>query len=128
MRFLEKISHFPQGFKFIIVGIVNNVVAYLIFFLLYSLLANPVWSATVSYFASILLSYAMHSAYTFSFKGPTLPALLKYVCLYLLGYLLSISLLLTLIGFSLPALIAQLMVIPVVALLMYFLSRYMVFV
>ncbi len=118
MKINAEVIH--EFIKFIIVGLINTGVSYLIYLLL--VLFLPYAAAfTISYILGILISYVLNSVIVFKARL-NFKALLQFPVVYLIQYLLSMGIVFICveyfrIGKIIPPLIASAAVIPVTFLL-----------
>jgi putative flippase GtrA len=75
--------------KFVVVGLVSNVVCYGLYLLLAAQGVTPHWALTGVYLLGVLQSFIGNRHWTFDHRGPATTALLRFAVLYAMGYGLS---------------------------------------
>jgi putative flippase GtrA len=123
--------HFPlllQIARYGVVGVLNNLLGYLIYLLLTWLWLEPKLAVTLLYPIGALTGYFGHAKYAFAYEGRHFHGLLRYLGAHLVGYSVNVSLLYV---FSdrmlLPHQAVQAAAIVVVGGLLYVLYKYWVF-
>lgn len=82
---------FRQFLRYGAVGVVTNLLLYLLFVVLNALGLTPIWAMTASFAAGCGLTYFAHGRYSFRY-GATNPALVvKYVFVYGSAYALNLA-------------------------------------
>jgi putative flippase GtrA len=111
-----------------IVGVLNNLLGYLIYLLITWLWFDPKIAVTLMYPIGALTSYFGHSRYSFSYKGRTLPGIFRYTTAHIAGYGLNIGMLYIFSDLlRYPHQLVQAVAIVVVACVLYLLFNYFVF-
>lgn len=75
-----------QLFRFGVVGVLNNLLGYLIYLLVTWLWLEPKVAVTLMYPIGVAMSYFGHARYSFGYQGRTSQALLRFVLAHLAGY------------------------------------------
>ena len=133
MKFAIKISKsrktFTQFVKYLAVGIISNILAYIIYLAITLSGCNPIVSMTAVYTIAGGISFVANKTWTFKSDTCNGSAITKYIGTQLLGYGSNL-LLLTILHYTLkiPHYLAQLLGISLVAIELFFLNRYYVFV
>jgi putative flippase GtrA len=122
-------QHLPQLGRFLSVGVLNMVVGLLViyackwFFRLDDVLANA-----IGYAAGLTTSFLLNSRWTFGYRGPQLPALVKFLLVAALAYAMNLLTVLILIHHAgVNGYIAQALGIPPYTLTTYLASKFIVF-
>lgn len=80
-----------ESFRFVIVGVINNVVGYILFlFMIYVLGIGHKITVTLLFAIGMIVSFLMNKKWTFKTSGNYSSSLLKFLIVYLLGYSLNI--------------------------------------
>ena len=114
---INRLPSVAQRFlRFVVVGLVNTGVGYLLYALLYLLTPlGPQWSLLVAFWLGVLWNYVTTSRFVFGAQGfGRLPA---YVLCYLAIYLLNAQALHLMVTAGLAPLVAQALLTPVAAVL-----------
>ena len=122
-------AHLPQLGKFLSVGVVNMLVGLLViyackwFFAVGDAAANA-----MGYAAGLTTSFTLNSRWTFAYRGPQLPALLKFLLVAALAYGMNLLTVLVLIHHAgVNGYLAQALGIPPYTLTTYLASKFLVF-
>ena len=122
-------QHFPQLGRFLSVGVLNMVVGLLVIYACkWFFQANDVAANAIGYAAGLITSFTLNSRWTFNYRGPQLPALIKFLLVAALAYGMNLLTVLMLIhwagvnGYS-----AQALGIPPYTLTTYLASKFIVF-
>lgn len=113
--------------RYAVVGILNNVFAYLFFLMLYSYTGLIYLSSSFAFIVAVFTSFLAHKRFSFAFQGARASAAYKYAIAYLIGFISNIFLLSLLRNFIHFALIVQGVSMVIVALELYLLNRFYVF-
>ena len=128
--FLKKIQlkkNLRQFSRFAIIGFINNVSGYLIFLILLSTGISYLLSLTITYLFTLTVSYFIQTIYIFN-SGKNKIQIIKYYGSYLLIYCLNFIYLLFLKEtLNINAGISQIIIIPQIAILNFFILKYFVF-
>ena len=111
-----------------IVGILNNLLGYLIYLLITWFWLDPKIAVTLMYPIGAVTAYYGHAKYAFSYNGRYSHGLVRYVISHLIGYGANIGMLYFFwnqLGY--PHQIVQVVAILVVAGMLFLLFRYFVF-
>jgi len=117
-----------QVVRYGVVGVLNNLLGYLIYLLVTWLWLDPKVALTLMYPIGATTAYFGHARYSFVYRGRTSHGLLRYAIAHLIGYGTNIGMLYVLsdrMGY--PHQLVQAAAIFVVAGVLYLLFRYFVF-
>ena len=117
-----------QVVRYGVVGILNNLLGYLIYLLITWLWLEPKMAVTLMYPIGALTAYFGHARYSFAFSGRTSHGIARYAIAHLIGYGASIGFLYIFsdrLGY--PHQMVQAGAIFAVAGILYVLFRYFVF-
>lgn len=121
--------HLPELGRFLSVGVLNMVVGLLViyackwFFQVHDAAANA-----IGYTAGLITSFTLNGRWTFDYRGPQLPALIKFLLVALAAYCMNLLTVLILIHYAgLNSYIAQALGIPPYTLTTYLASKFIVF-
>jgi putative flippase GtrA len=118
-----------QFMKYLSVGGISNALAYFLYIIITLLGIPSVTSMTIVYVVAGGLSFVVNKSWTFRSGARTGSTLAKYIVAQLLGYLTNLLLLAGLhYGLGMPHYFAQLVGIGLVAIELFLLSRYYVFI
>ena len=119
-------SHFV---KYLSVGIFSNGLAYAMYVGIVVLGVNPVASMTIVYLLASSFAFQVNKTWTFRSGARLDRAFLRYVVAQILGYITNLIVLAGLhYGCGVPYFVAQLFGMGIVAVVLFLLSRYYVFV
>jgi putative flippase GtrA len=123
-NFLSHSSIFHQFSKFTLVGILNTLVGYVLFFILVGFM-NYLLATVVSHFLAVAHSYLWNRYWVFKSQESTLLEFIKFNSVYLLVLLENLILMYVFVGglFINPK-IAALLCLPVTTLISYFGHRH----
>jgi putative flippase GtrA len=111
-----------------VVGVLHNLLGYLIYLLVTWLWLDPKIVVTLMYPIGAVTAYFGHARYSFSYSGPTLHGIVRYVVAHLICYGVNIGMLCLfsdLWGYSHQ--LVQAVAFVAVAAILFFLFRYFVF-
>jgi putative flippase GtrA len=117
-----------QIFRFGLVGLISNGVAYAVYLALTAAGMDPYAAATVVYVVALAVGFAGHRRVTFAHQGRLGPAAVSYLVVYAIGYFMDIAILavgMDVLGQS--HVIAQAEAVVVVAIYLYMALRLFVF-
>ena len=117
-----------QMARYGMVGLLNNLLGYLIYLLITWLWLDPKVAVTLMYPIGAVTAYFGHSRYSFTYSGRTSQGIARYALAHLIGYGVNVSMLYVLsdrLGY--PHQLVQAAAIVVVAGILYLLLRYFVF-
>jgi len=122
-------QHFPQLGRFLSVGVLNMVVGLLVIYACkWFFQANDVAANAIGYAAGLITSFTLNSRWTFNYRGPQLPALIKFLLVAALAYGMNLLTVLMLIHWAgVNGYIAQALGIPPYTLTTYLASKFIVF-
>lgn len=114
--------------RFLVVGIVSNLCAYLAYLLLTTLSVGPKTAMTLVYAIGTAVGYVGNYRWTFECDRDVFPTLCRYGLAYTSGYLLNLALLQVLVDRLLyPHQIVQAVAIPIVAAYLFMVLQRVVF-
>jgi putative flippase GtrA len=123
------VGHLPQLGRFLSVGMLNLVGGLLVIYAckwLFS--AGDVAANAIGYGAGLISSFALNSRWTFAYRGPRLPALIKFLLVALVAYGMNLLTVLILIQqLELNSYLAQALGIPPYTLTTFLASKFIVF-
>jgi len=124
-------SIFPalrQVVRYGVVGVLNNLLGYLIYLLITFYWLDPKVAITLLYPVGAATAYFGHSKYAFSYRGKSTNALLRYVVAHLVGYSVNLLMLFILTDkLKFPHQAVQALAIIVVAGILFLMFKYFVF-
>ena len=86
-------AHSKQLFLYGMLGIINNILAYLFFLFLSSKGFDPKIAMTVVYCISVIISFLANKRYVFGLTDKFMTCFISFLLVYLIGYALNLSLL-----------------------------------
>jgi putative flippase GtrA len=117
-----------QLFRYVVVGVLNNLLGYCIYLLVTFFWLEPIAAVTLLYPIGAITAYFGHSKYAFFYKGKHTKALLRYTVAHLIGFGVDCLMLYLLWEkFGLPHQVVQAAAIVVVSGVLFLLFRYFVF-
>lgn len=117
-----------QVVRYGVVGVLNNLLGYLIYLLVTWLWLDPKVAITLLYPVGAVTAYFGHAKYSFAYSGSTSHGVLRYVIAHLIGYSVNVLMLYVFSDRLLyPHQIVQGAAIFVVAGVLFLLFRYFVF-
>lgn len=121
-------SILAQVARYGVVGVLNNLLGYLIYLLVTWFWLDPKVAVTLLYPVGALTAYFGHAKYSFAYSGSTSNGVSRYVIAHLIGYSVNVLMLYVLSDrLLLPHQIIQAVAIVVVAGILFLLFRYFVF-
>jgi putative flippase GtrA len=116
-------------FRFLSVGIANTLVSLsVIYFLKLVLQTDDVIANVFGYSVGISVSFALNSNWTFDYRGPRFPALVKFLLVALVAYCMNLIVVIVAIDYvGFNGYVAQALGIPPYTLTSYLASKYLVF-
>jgi putative flippase GtrA len=111
-----------------VVGVLNNLLGYMIYLLVTWLWLDPKIAVTLMYPIGAVTAYFGHARYSFAYSGRALPGIVRYAIAHLIGYGANIGMLYLFsdrLGY--PHQFVQAVAIVAVAGILYFLFRHFVF-
>lgn len=122
------VALFRQFLRYGAVGVVTNLLLYLLFVVLNAIGLTPIWAMTGSFAAGCVLTYFAHGRYSFRY-GATNPALLvKYVFVYGSAYALNLTgLWFGTERLGLPPRLVQIALVVLIGVYLFLLARFVVF-
>lgn len=120
-------SH-SQFFRYAAVGIVSNIISYLLYLLATGLGVGPKSAMSFLYIMSVLQTFVFNKKWAFRFEGPAAPALARYAVSYAVGYVINMLALMVLVDqVGLPHQWVQGVMILVIASIIFMAQKYWVF-
>ena len=117
-----------QVARYGVVGVLNNLLGYLIYLLVTWFWLDPKVAVTLLYPVGAVTAYFGHAKYSFAYSGSTSHSVLRYVIAHLIGYSVDVLMLYVLSDRLLfPHQIIQALAIVVVGGILFLLFRYYVF-
>ena len=117
-----------QVIRYGVVGVLNNLLGYLIYLLVTWAWLEPKTAVTLMYPIGALTAYFGHAKYSFAYRGSASHGVARYTLAHLVGYGANIGMLYLLADcLGLPHQFVQAAAIVVVAGILYLLFRYFVF-
>lgn len=117
-----------QVFRYGVVGVLNNLLGYLIYLVVTWFWLDPKIAVTVMYPIGAVTAYFGHARYSFAYSGRTSHGIVRYVIAHLIGYGANIGMLYLFsdrLGY--PHQLVQAVAIVAVAGILYMLFRCFVF-
>lgn len=116
IRKLPEIISKHSAAKFIIVGVTNNAIGYILFVVLSLIGFGAIQAMTTSYAVGMVISFTLNRRWTFEHRGSIRTALLRFLLVNLVGYIVNFLILWTFVNvLSWPQIPTQLGAIIVVA-------------
>lgn len=121
--------HVQQLGRFLSVGMLNGLISLLaIYACKWFFHAGDVAANAIGYAAGLTTSFTLNSRWTFAYRGPQLPALLKFLLVAAVAYGMNLLTVLVLIHYlGMNGYIAQALGIPPYVLTTYLASKFVVF-
>jgi len=117
-----------QVVRYGVVGVLNNLLGYLIYLVVTWAWLDPKVAVTLMYPIGAVTAYFGHAKYSFTYSGQTSHGIARYVIAHLIGYGANIGLLYVFSDLLLfPHQLVQAVAIVVVAGILFLLFRYFVF-
>lgn len=117
-----------QGFRFVLVGIISNLVLFALYLLLTSFGIGPKIAMTGLFALGVIQTFIFNKKWTFNHLGMGESIFCKYMVVYGLTYLINIFALLVLVDkLKYPHQIVQAVMIVCLALLLFVLQKFWVF-
>jgi putative flippase GtrA len=121
-------SALGQVFRYGVVGVLNNLLGYLIYLVVTWLWLDPKVAITLMYPIGATTAYFGHAKYSFAYSGRTSHGILRYVLAHFIGYGVNIAMLYVFSDrLMYPHQLVQAAAIFVVAGVLFLLFRYFVF-
>lgn len=119
----------PELGRFLSVGMVNMLVGLLVIYACKWLFqAGDVLANAIGYACGLCTSFALNSRWTFDYRGPQLPALVKFLVVAAVAYAMNLATVLLAIHWAgLNDYLAQALGIPPYTLTTYLASKFIVF-
>ena len=117
-----------QLIRYAVVGLVSNVVSYLLYLLVTWFGMGPKTAMSLLYAMGVLQTFVFNKKWSFRFDGEVAPALVRYATVYMLGYAINLLALVLLVDQAgLQHQLVQGVMILVVAAMLFMAQRYWVF-
>jgi putative flippase GtrA len=120
--------HLPQLGRFLSVGVLNMLVGLLVIYACKWLFnTGDVVANAIGYGAGLVNSFALNSRWTFAYRGPQLPVIVKFLAVAMVAYATNLLTVLLLIRYGVDSYLAQALGIPPYTLTTYLASKFFVF-
>lgn len=117
-----------QGIRFVIVGLVSNIVLFVCYLLLTAVGLAPKLAMTAMFALGTMQTFFANKLWTFGHQGLLQASFFKYVAVYVLAYLLNLAALMVLVDSAgYPHQIVQGMMILILAVMIFLLQKFWVF-
>ncbi|WP_454781360.1 GtrA family protein [Legionella sp. WA2022007384] len=127
-RLIQKFPGLYQFIRYGVVGVINNLIGYLIYLLVTFFWLEPKVAITLFYPIGALIGYFSHFKYSFAYQGTHRFALIRYGIAHFIGYGINFIMLLLLVDkLKFPHQAIQGIAIFVVACALFLMFRYFVF-
>jgi len=123
LKFLKKINN-NQFFRFIIAGVINTLFGWMVFASAFNLSNNISISLISSTVLGVFFNYLTFGGYTFRKYSRTI--FIKFILCYILVYIINLLVLTSLQNYF-SVILAQLILLPIMALLSYLIIKNFVF-
>ena len=123
LKFLKKINN-NQFFRFIIAGVINTLFGWMVFASAFNLSNNISISLISSTVLGVFFNYLSFGGYTFRNYSRTI--FIKFILCYILVYIINLLVLTSLQNYF-SVILAQLILLPIMALLSYLIIKNFVF-
>ena len=123
LKFLKKINN-NQFFRFIIAGVINTLFGWMVFASAFNLSNNISISLISSTVLGVFFNYLTFGGYTFRKYSRTI--FIKFILCYILVYIINLLVLTSLQNYF-SVILAQLILLPIMALLSYLMIKNFVF-
>ena len=121
-------KHLPELRRFLSVGALNMLVGLLVIYACKWLFhAGDVMANAIGYGVGLVNSFALNSRWTFAYRGPQLPAVVKFLAVAMLAYAMNLLTVMLLIRYGVDSYLAQALGIPPYTLTTYLASKFFVF-
>ncbi|MES2888876.1 MAG: GtrA family protein [Pseudomonadota bacterium] len=121
-------STLGQVFRYGVVGVLNNLLGYLIYLVVTWLWLDPKVAITLMYPIGATTAYFGHAKYSFAYSGQTTHGIFRYILAHFIGYGVNIALLYVFSDrLMYPHQLVQAAAIFVVAGVLFLMFRYFVF-
>lgn len=125
---VRPMSTVRQFVRYAIVGIVSNVLLYLVYLLLTSLGMGHKTAMSLVYLVGVLQTFYFNRSWSFGHEGQASSALIRYIAAFSVGYVFNLFALLLLVdNWGWPHQLVQGMMILVVAFMLFLAQKYWVF-
>lgn len=117
-----------QFLRYAVVGVVSNMLLYLLYLALTATVIGPKVAMSVVYATGVAQTFLLNKHWTFSYRGNVAVSMLRYMITYVIGYLINLILLFCFVDvFGWSHRIVQAGAIFFVAVTLFLLLRYWVF-
>lgn len=117
-----------QMYRFVLVGLVSNILLYILYLLTTLSGVKPIAAMSLLYFIGVLQTFIFNKKWSFQHNGEVRSSFMRYIAAYLLGYIVNLTMLMMLVdhlGFSHQP--VQGIMILVISLAMFLLQKHWVF-
>jgi len=91
-------EYLKETIKYIIVGLMNTIIAFLAYYIVFSFTTNYLLALAALYIAGILNSFFWNKYWTFESKGDAKKEFSKFIIVYIITFIINYLLLLVLVG------------------------------
>ena len=117
-----------QFIRYAIVGIVSNIIGFLLYLVLTAAGMDYKLAMTILYGVGVAQTFLFNKRWSFSYQGMAHAAFVRYIVAYALGYLLNLTVLLIFVDqFLLPHQAVQAVAIVLVAISLFLMHKFWVF-
>ena len=125
---IQRSAGIYQLIRYGVVGVINNLIGYLIYLLVTFFGLEPKMAITLFYPIGVLIGYFSHFKYSFAYQGKHRFAIIRYGIAHIIGYGINFMMLLILVDkFKFLHQEVQALAIFVVASALFLMFRYFVF-
>lgn len=125
---IQKFPGIYQLIRYGVVGLINNLIGYLIYLVVTFFWLEPKLAVTLFYPIAAFIGYFSHFKYSFSYQGKHGFAVIRYGIAHFIGYSINFIMLLVLVDkFKFPHQAIQALAIFVVAFALFLMFRFFVF-
>lgn len=117
-----------QFIRYVLVGLTSNVTIYVCYLIMTRFGIGPKLAMSVLYFIGVFQTFVFNKKWTFRFKGPATPALMRYATVYTVCYIFQLLVLMLLVDLmGLPHQWVMGVLILFMALLLFIAQKFWVF-
>ena len=117
-----------QLFRYATVGLISNIVGYIIYIGLTFVNLEPKLAMTLTYGVGVLQTFLFNRRWSFRFTGTVAPALVRYIAAYASGYFINLLALMLLVDrMGLSHVLVQGFMILIIATMLFLAQKYWVF-
>lgn len=117
-----------QLFRYTTVGLISNIIGYIIYIGLTFVNLEPKLAMTLTYGVGVLQTFLFNRRWSFRFTGTVAPALVRYIAAYASGYFINLLALMLLVDrMGLSHVLVQGFMILIIATMLFLAQKYWVF-